>query len=62
VLSTLHTNSAVGAVTRLQDMGVAPFLIASSLSGCAGAAFGAPDLSGIVVNLSTLTALNTKTL
>jgi type II secretory ATPase GspE/PulE/Tfp pilus assembly ATPase PilB-like protein len=33
VLSTLHTNSAVGAVTRLQDMGVAPFLIASSLSG-----------------------------
>ncbi len=34
VLSTLHTNSAVGAVTRLQDMGVQPFLIASSLSGC----------------------------
>ena len=33
VLSTLHTNSAVGAVTRLQDMGVAPFLIASSLAG-----------------------------
>ena len=33
VLSTLHTNSAVGAVMRLQDMGVAPFLIASSLAG-----------------------------
>ena len=33
VLSTLHTNSAVGAVTRLQDMGVAPFLIASSVAG-----------------------------
>ncbi len=33
VLSTLHTNSAVGAVTRLQDMGVAPFLIASSMAG-----------------------------
>jgi type II secretory ATPase GspE/PulE/Tfp pilus assembly ATPase PilB-like protein len=32
VLSTLHTNSAVAAVTRLQDMGVPPFLIASSLS------------------------------
>jgi len=31
VLSTLHTNTAVGAVTRLQDMGVEPFLIASSL-------------------------------
>ena len=33
VLSTLHTNSAVGAVTRLQDMGIAPFLIASSIAG-----------------------------
>ncbi len=33
VLSTLHTNSAVGAVTRLQDMGVEPFLLASSLLG-----------------------------
>ena len=31
VLSTLHTNSAVGAVTRLVDMGVEPFLISSSL-------------------------------
>ena len=31
VLSTLHTNSAVGSVTRLVDMGVEPFLIASSL-------------------------------
>jgi len=33
VLSTLHTNSAIGAVTRLVDMGVEPFLIASSLLG-----------------------------
>lgn len=32
VLSTLHTNSAVAAVTRMQDMGVPPFLISSSLS------------------------------
>ncbi|MFC1808501.1 GspE/PulE family protein [Candidatus Omnitrophota bacterium] len=31
VFSTLHTNSACGAVTRLVDMGVEPFLIASSL-------------------------------
>jgi type IV pilus assembly protein PilB len=31
VLSTLHTNDAPGAVTRLMDMGVEPFLIASSL-------------------------------
>ncbi|MEO6205717.1 MAG: ATPase, T2SS/T4P/T4SS family [Mycobacteriales bacterium] len=32
VLTTLHTNDAVGAVTRLVDMGVEPFLVASSLS------------------------------
>ncbi|MBR9912697.1 MAG: type II secretion system ATPase GspE [Gammaproteobacteria bacterium] len=33
VLSTLHTNTAVGAVTRLMDMGVEPFLLSSSLIG-----------------------------
>ncbi len=33
VLSTLHTNDAVSAIARLIDMGVEPFLIASSLSG-----------------------------
>src|SRR5690625_8045130 len=33
VLSTLHTNSAVAALTRLIDMGMEPFLIASSLTG-----------------------------
>lgn len=31
VLSTLHTNSAAGSITRLIDMGVEPYLIASSL-------------------------------
>lgn len=31
VLSTLHTNDAATAITRLEDMGVEPFLIASSL-------------------------------
>lgn len=31
VLSTLHTNTAIGAITRLQDMGIEPFLISSSL-------------------------------
>jgi type IV pilus assembly protein PilB len=31
VLSTLHTNDAAGAVTRLVDMGVEPFLISSTL-------------------------------
>ena len=33
VLSTLHTNDAAGAVTRLIDMGIEPFLVASSLLG-----------------------------
>ncbi len=33
VLSTLHTNTATGAITRLRDMGVEPFLLASSLVG-----------------------------
>jgi len=33
VLSTLHTNSAVGAATRLTDMGIEPFLLSSSLIG-----------------------------
>jgi general secretion pathway protein E len=33
VLSTLHTNTAIGAVTRLKDMGIEPFLLASSLIG-----------------------------
>ncbi|MBI3974799.1 MAG: type II secretion system ATPase GspE [Armatimonadetes bacterium] len=33
VLSTLHTNDAPGAVTRLVDMGIEPFLVSSSLIG-----------------------------
>ncbi len=33
VVSTLHTNSAIGAITRLIDMGVEPFLLSSSLVG-----------------------------
>ncbi len=33
VLSTLHTNTAVGAVTRLRDMGIEPFLLSSTLIG-----------------------------
>ncbi len=32
VLTTLHTNDAVSAITRLVDMGVEPFLVASSLT------------------------------
>ena len=33
VLSTLHTNTAIGAITRLDDMGIEPFLLATSLIG-----------------------------
>jgi type IV pilus assembly protein PilB len=33
VLSTLHTNDAPGAVTRLVDLGVAPYLVSASLKG-----------------------------
>ncbi len=33
VLSTLHTNNAIGAVTRLRDMGAEPFLLSSTIIG-----------------------------
>ncbi|MBI3009100.1 MAG: type II secretion system ATPase GspE [Candidatus Omnitrophica bacterium] len=33
VFSTLHTNDAAGGITRLTDMGIEPFLIASSIEG-----------------------------
>lgn len=33
VLSTLHTNSAIGGITRLIDMGIEPFLISSTVAG-----------------------------
>ena len=33
VFSTLHTNDAAGAVTRLLDLGVEPYLLASSVAG-----------------------------
>jgi general secretion pathway protein E len=36
VLSTLHTNSAAGSVTRLLDMGVADYLLTSTLNGAVG--------------------------
>jgi general secretion pathway protein E len=33
VMSTLHTNTAAGAITRMEDMGIEPFLLSSSLLG-----------------------------
>jgi type IV pilus assembly protein PilB len=36
VLSTLHTNDAVGALSRMMDMGVEPYLLSSALAGVVG--------------------------
>ncbi len=36
VLSTLHTNSAVGAITRLRDMGIEDYLIGATVKGIVG--------------------------
>ena len=47
VFSTLHTNDAAGAVTRLVDMGVEPFLVASLAHRRHGPAPGAPRLPGL---------------
>ena len=41
VFSTLHTNNAPASITRLLDMGVEPFLIASSVILIDGTAIGA---------------------
>ena len=35
VLTTLHTNDAIGALSRMIDMGVEPYLLASALAGVA---------------------------
>ncbi len=47
VLSTLHTNSASGAVTRLRDMGVESFLLSSSLAGDYRATSGSSPVSAM---------------
>ena len=44
VFTTLHTNSAAGAFTRLHEMGIEPFLISSSTIGSDGAATRPPPL------------------
>ena len=44
VFSTLHTNDAPGAVTRMVDMGVPSYLVAGSVIGDPGPAFGPRDL------------------
>ena len=47
VFSTLHTNDAPSAFTRLIDMGIEPFLVASTVEGRHGPAAGADDLPGL---------------
>ncbi len=44
VLSTLHTNDAAGAITRLIDMGIEPFLVASVAAGVVRPAAGPQGL------------------
>ena len=54
ILSTLHTNDAPSAVTRLVDMGVEPFLLASTLRGVLAhprATLGIAALAGIGLSL-----------
>src|SRR6266850_3256666 len=58
VFTTLHTNDAPGAITRLIDMGVEPFLISSSLE----AVLGQRLLRSICLNCRTSYEPNTNTL
>ncbi len=44
VFSTLHTNDAAGAISRLLEMGVQDYLFSSSLLGCISAEVSAPAL------------------
>ena len=47
VFSTLHTNDAPGAITRLLDMGVEPYLVASVLEGVLAQRLVRPHLPGL---------------
>ena len=47
VLSTLHTNTAAGAITRLEDMGIERYLITSSVERRTGAAAAAHAVSAL---------------
>jgi type II secretory ATPase GspE/PulE/Tfp pilus assembly ATPase PilB-like protein len=49
VLSTLHTNSALGAISRLQDMGVEPFLLQRRQHQVAGERGLNGDLRGFAI-------------
>jgi len=72
VLATLHTNDAASAVTRLADMGVEPYLLASSLLGvlaqrlvrtlCPACRIAAPPTAGEAATLAELGLAPTQTL
>ena len=47
VLSTLHTNDAPSTISRLMNMGIEPFLVATSVHMIVRAAAGAADLRGL---------------
>ena len=52
VFTTLHTNDAPGAITRLIDMGVEPFLISSTLEAVLGSAFAPQHLPAMPHDIS----------
>lgn len=55
VLSIMHTNNALGAIPRLRDLGVRPFLIADSLNGVVSQSLVRPYLrSGKSIEWVTL--------
>ena len=47
VLATLHTNSATASISRLLDMGIDDYLLASTLVGASGPASGSLPVSGV---------------
>ena len=57
VLTTLHTNSAVSTITRLVDMGIKPYIIASALEGVIAQRLVRKVCSGCATKVSPDTAL-----
>ena len=47
MLSTIHTNDSLSAVSRLQDMGIEPFLLALDAARAGGAAADSPAVQGV---------------
>jgi general secretion pathway protein E len=58
VFSTLHTNDAASAITRLIDMGVEPFLVSSAVNAIMAQTLGAENLSVLQGGLCSLQCLS----